>query len=315
LAELVNEGFIYKKHGSGSFYSGQTQVDKKHSYLIGVLTPFASSYIYPQVIQGVDDVAQEKHYNIVLGSSRGNADRELACLKHLLEKNIEGLLIEPAGGFQDLHASKTLTLLKTLKIPVVFMNWKVDDPTVSYVSLNDVEGGFKATSYLAEAGHRRIACIYPHDHIPGLQRYQGYRNALDHYGLTFDSRLVPPGAISQWNDAGYIGRLVKELLELEAAARPTAIFFFNDNAALQGYMTLREAGVIVPDDLSIIGFDDSEPAALAHVPLTTVIHPKYQIGKWAAQILFEDIEHQSERVPRQMLINPTIALRDSVKPI
>ena len=312
LAELENEGFIYKKHGSGSFFSGKTQEDRQHSYLIGVITPI-SSYIYPQIIQGIDDVAHRKRYNIVLGNSRETGgEKELTCLERILEKNVEGLLVEPAGGSQNLQESKTFRILKELTIPVVFMDWAIDDPEVSYVSLDDVEGGFKATSYLAEAGHRRIACVYPNDHTPGLQRYKGYRKALEAYKLEYDSRLAKPGIILKWNETEYICRLVKELIDL-GGNRPSAVFFFNDNAALRGCVAIREAGLKIPEDLSIIGFDDSTLAALADVPLTSVIHPKYQIGRWAAEILFEDIEYQGRKTPKQMMINPTIAVRDSVK--
>ena len=314
LAELVNEGVIYKRHGSGSFFSGKPEEEEQHSYLIGVITPFNSSYIYPQIIQGIDDVAHERRYNIVLGSSRGELAKERDCLEQLLEKGIEGLLIEPAGGFQHIQESDTFKAVKALDIPVVFMDWMIDDPDISYVSLNDREGGFRATSYLAQAGHTRIACVYPHDHLPGIHRYEGYRNALETYHLPYDETLVRATSIEKWNDAHHIIDLMKNLLAL-GERRPSAVFFFNDNAALWAYIAVREAGLKIPDDLSIMGFDDSELAILADAPLTTMIHPKYQLGKWAAEMLFEDIAHRGQRTPRQMLINPTIAIRASVKKI
>ena len=312
LGELVNEGFIYKRHGSGSFFSGKTEGELKRSYLIGVITPFISSYIYPPIIQAIDDVAHQKRYNIVLASSKGDREKESTCLEQILERGVDGLLIEPAGGFHDIQESRAFNVVKELVIPSVFMNWAINDSEISYVSLNDTDGGFKATSYLAEAGHKRIACVYPDDHIPGIQRYQGYRKALEAFGIQHNSRLEKSTTIAKWNEAEHIDRLITELIDL-GDDMPSAIFFFNDNAALRAYITFRETGLKVPDDISIIGFDDSELATLTDVPLTTIVHPKYQIGKWAAEILFEDIEHQEQRVPRQMNINPTIAIRDSVK--
>ncbi|GAK55674.1 transcriptional repressor [Candidatus Vecturithrix granuli] len=314
LAELVNEGFIYKKHGSGSFFSGKTGEEESHSYLIGVITPFISSYIYPQIIQGIDDVAHERRYNIVLGSSKGELAKERNCLEQLLEKNIEGLLIEPAGGFHCIQESETFNTVRTLSIPVVFMDWEIDDPDISYVSLNDREGGFRAASYLAQAGHTRIACVYPDDHIPGIHRYEGYKKAIETYRLTYDETLVRATTIEKWNQASHIIALTKNLLEL-GEQRPSAIFFFNDNAALRAYIAIRAAGLRIPEDISIMGFDDSELATLTDAPLTTMIHPKYQLGKWAAEMLFEDIAHKDHRTPRQLLINPTIAIRNSVKVI
>jgi GntR family transcriptional regulator of arabinose operon len=312
LAELVNEGFIYKKRGSGSFFSGKTRENRQHSYLIGVITPNISSYIYPQIIQGIDDIAHKNRYNIVLGSSKGSHEKELACFEQLLEKHIEGLLFEPFGGFRDIQDSKIFRLLKELTIPFVFMNWAIDDPEVSYVSPDDIEGGFKATSYLAEAGHQRIACVYPEDHIPGIQRYQGYRRALEAYRINYDNKLDKPTTIFKWNNPDHLSMLMRELINL-GDEMPSAIFFFNDEAALRGYLAIREAGLTIPDDISIVGFDASEPAALAEVPLTSVMHPKYQIGKWAAEILFEDIKSRGPKMSKHMIIKPKIAIRASVK--
>jgi GntR family transcriptional regulator of arabinose operon len=278
-----------------------------------VITPSLFAYIYPQIIQGIDDTAHDKRYNIVLASSKGNLEKEMLSLEQLLEKGVDGLLIEPAAGFQRIQESKTFQALKNLSIPVVFVDWVIDEPNVSYVSINDFEGGFTATNYLAEAGHTRIAYVYPNDHIPFIQRYQGYRKALEAHRIEYDSRLDKATTVAKWNeDNNHIIPLVKELLDL-GDQRPSAIFFFNDEAALCGYTAIREAGLKIPDDISVIGFDDSELAAVGEISLTSVIHPKYMIGKWAAELLFEAIEHEGQTPPRQMLINPTIAVRNSVK--
>ena len=102
LNELANEGLIYKKQGLGSFYAGKPENEVSRSYLVGVIVPRLSFYIYPQIIQGINDVAHQKRYNIVLGSSDVQPEKELACLEQLLEKRIDGLLIEPSGGFSAL---------------------------------------------------------------------------------------------------------------------------------------------------------------------------------------------------------------------
>jgi GntR family transcriptional regulator of arabinose operon len=313
LQELVSEGFIYKKQGMGSFFSGKTQNDQPdRSHLIGVITPLIASYIYPQIIQGVDDIARQKRYNMVLGSSNASPEKELACLQQMLEKHIDGLLFESTGGFDNFRDSSIFRILQQLTIPVVFMDWAPDDLDISYVSLDDVEGGFKATSFLAQAGHTRIACVYPRDHLAGRQRYEGYRKALDAYQIEYKSQLDKPTTALEWNraDPGYY--LTKELLAL-GPNRPSAIFFFNDDAALRSYSAIRDADLKIPDDISIMGFDDFEFAAIAEVPLTTVVHPKYGIGKWAAEILLTQIENPLRNLPTQLRIHPSIVVRDSVK--
>lgn len=311
LGELADEGVIYTEKGRGSFFSGVLRDITQCSYLVGVLTPL-SSYIYPQIIQGISDVAHKRHYNIVLGSSNDNREQELAYVEQFLKRNIDGLIIEPTGGEPHFQESTLFHLLRTLTIPVVFMDWVIDDPDVLYVSLDDVAGGFRATSYLIEAGHTRIACMYLNDNVPGMRRYQGYRKALETKGVAYDPLLDKPAESLQVNKAEYIYNLTKEVLDL-GDNRPSAIFFYNDRAALYGYAAIRDAGLKVPDDISVIGYDDSELATLADVPLTSVVHPKYQSGKLAADILFDQIQHHGQNMPRQMIINPTLTIRESVK--
>ena len=311
LGELSDEGIIYKKQGLGTFFSGNLE---KHnlSYLIGVISPRISYYIYPQIIHGVDEVAHQKRYNIVLGNTYADYEKELTCLEQLLEKHIDGLLFEPVGGFQHLKEAKIFPILENLSIPIVFMDWWFDDPDISCVAVDDVEGGFRAASYLVKAGHRRIACFYPHDKLPGIRRYHGYKKALEQYGIEYENRFAKSTTSFQWDEAETIPRLVQEVLEL-GEHKPTAIFVFNDDGALRAYSAIREAGLSVPDDISLIGFDNSEQAASAEVPLTTLNHPKHHVGTWAAEILFEHIEAGAQYNPRKILITPTIVERNSVK--
>lgn len=311
LDDLVQAGMIYKKKGSGSFFAEAPVHSQQTSNLIGLIMP-VTSYIYPQIIQTITAIAHQKDYNVVLGNSHTDPEQERVWVEQLLKRKIDGLLFEPAGGVQDFQQTKTYALLKEIEIPVVFMSWVFDDPDISYVSLDDIEGGFRATSYLINAGHTRIAYVYPRDHAPALHRYQGYRQALEVHGLTYDRSLDCSSTIFEWNTADYAYLLTKELLA-SPHKRPTAIFYFNDDGAFRGYAAIRDAGLNIPDDISVMGYDDADLAVRTEVPLTTVIHPKYRIGKWATDILFEQIERKDRQIPWQMLIHPTPAIRDSVK--
>lgn len=314
LDELVHDGVIYKIQGSGSFFSGKIPERAARSYLIGVIAPHVFSHIYPQIIHPIDEIAHEHGYNLVLGGSKSSPDRELTCLRQLLEKKIDGLIFEPSSGFQYDAETETTRLLKTLTIPLVFMDWAIEDPNVSYVAPDDVEGGFRAVSYLIKAGHRRIACLYPPHHLAGVKRYDGYRKALETHGVSYDPWLEKSNAAMLSNTDAYqaVLTLTKELLALEQE-RPTAIFYFNDMVAVQGMTALTELGLNVPNDISVIGYDDSEDATQSDVPLTTVAHPKAFIGQWAAEILFNEIEHAGRIPHRHILATPTLVLRDSVK--
>lgn len=311
LEELADAGIIYKKQGSGSYFSGKTRLSAKEGLLFGVIVPI-STQISPHIIRGITDITHQKNANIMLASSNADPQKELAWLEQLLQQDIDGLLFEPAGGFQHFEESKNFQLLKDLNVPVVFMDWMIEDPEVYYVSLNDREGGFRATSYLARAGHRRIACVYPRDHLPGLQRYEGYRKALEAFRIPYTQDFDKSATIFAWNASDYAYTATKELLE-SGGANPSAIVYFDDNAALRGYSAIRETGLKIPDDISVIGFDDSELAVVADVPLTSMTNPRYQIGKWAAEMLFDVIEQKQRRTSWQIQIYPAVTIRDSVR--
>ena len=311
LEELVQEGMIYKKKGSGSFFAEAPVHSQPASNLIGVIMP-VTSYIYPQIIQTITTIAHQKDYNVILGNSHTDPEQERMWVEQLLKRHIDGLLFEPAGGVQNFQQTKTYALLKAIAIPVVFMSWVFEEPEISYVSLDDIEGGFRATNYLINAGHTRIAYVYPRDHTPAQQRCQGYKQALAAHGITHDGYLERSSTIFEWNTADCAYWLTKELLA-SPPRRPTAIFYFNDDGALRGCAAIRDAGLNIPADISVMGYDDADAAMHTEIPLTTVIHPKHRIGKWATDILFEQIERKERHLPWQILIHPTLAIRDSVK--
>ncbi len=314
LAELVNEGVIYKKHGLGTFFSGKRADETRaQSGLIGVLTPVMFEYIYPQVIKGIHDVLSQSGHNLVVAELGHDAEERYSRLERMLTRGLEGLIFEPHSGSERFQNTRELALLKSLTIPVVVMGWIFENSGVSCVSLDDMEGGFRATTYLIEHGHRRIGCIYPADHEPGMLRYQGYRKALETHNIPFDSRFEKSSQSASRQTQPHPAYFQTQDLLAMGDERPTAIFFFNDNAAMQGYAAIRDARLRIPDDMSVIGYDDSYLAALADVPLTSVVHPKDQIGKWAAEMLLEQLKDTCRHTPRQMILHPSIAVRDSVK--
>ena len=311
ITDLEQEGLLSKEQGRGTFFRGPNPEDQTTDGLLGVITP-APAYIYSQVVHGIQEVAHKKHYNIVLGTPVEAAEKELECLEQLLSKNIDGLIFESNGGFTQIQESKSLRRLQELSIPVVLMGWALEELQLSYVSLDDFEVGFRATQFLIEAGHTRIACIYPGDLFPGMRRYQGYRKALEMHNIAFDPRLEKAERAWLWKNTGNIGKLTAELLEL-GPDRPTALFYYNDDGALRGYVAIREAGLKIPGDISVMGCDNFEYSELAEVPLTTIIHPQEKIGSWAAEILLDEIRHPGQRTPRQITVKPAIAIRDSVR--
>ena len=312
LAELVKDGVIIKKHGSGSYYTGKLSKNARASYLIGVIVPKLSFYIYPEIIQGINQVVEKKGYNIVFGSSEIDLGQEMVSLQQLLDKNIDGLLIEPSGGSEDFENSDNFKKLKALDIPVIFMDWMLDDANVSFITPNDFIGGFRATQYLIDAGHQRIGFIGPFDKGAAVKRLQGYKKAIKRAGLEPEEILIKLSSTADWNKENTIPEQVHQLMALGHEI-PTAIFFYNDDGAIKGCKAIRNEGYQIPGEISVMSFDDSKLATLTVPQLTSVVHPKYKLGVLGAEMLLEQLESQNNRKINQLIINPGIAIRDSVR--
>jgi len=177
---------------------------------------------------------------------------------------------------------------------------------------DDKEGGWLVTNHLLEQGHRRIAFIYNDRISAGLLRRNGYREALIARGIELDPRLE-----IAYNDEeglaypGYV--LTKQLLEKKELGI-TAMFFLNDDLALQGLTAAQSMNLEVPGDLSIVGYDDIPRSRLSGVRLTTVSHPKDLLGILAASLLLEQFEQTEKALYRTVTIHSSMVFRDSVKP-
>jgi DNA-binding LacI/PurR family transcriptional regulator len=197
--------------------------------------------------------------------------------------------------------------------PFVLMNWTSDDPRASFVAPNDVAAGESVFRYLYARGHRRIAFVGIRGNQPSDNRLKGLRGAAEAAGENIAPQRVKLGE-------GFISEAVKsdayaatrELIAL-GDARPTAIFYFNDEAASLGYIAARDSGLSIPRDLSMVGFDDSQLSRAVYPPLTTVEHPKARIGEMAAHVLLDMIDNPAVFLPVQTLYSCKLIERGSVR--
>jgi GntR family transcriptional regulator of arabinose operon len=312
IGELVVDGIVTRHQGRGTFYRGEVPSETEESAgLIGVVTPLARSYIFGDIIHGMDDYAHENGYSLVLASTNADPNRELEALRNILEKPIEGLIIEFARS-SEIDSNVELTrILRECTVPIVVCDAETPMLNASYVTVDDLCGSRAATRYLLDKGHRRIALVYKKPSMAGIKRRDGFLQTLKDAGIEPDPDLIRPYDVQEDLLPAY--RIVKDLLGLENGKRPTAIFFFNDQCAVQSYAAVAEAGLNVPDDVSFMGYDDSELARNAVVPLTTMRHPKYRLGWLAARTLLERIKANPPFFVEETLIRPTLVERDSVR--
>lgn len=313
IQELEKEGIVNRKHGSGTFFVSQKNEKVENSGLIGLGNFYFMDYIYPEIIRGIEDTLFESGYSLVLANSNQDYSRELSSIQRLIEQGIKGLILEPSRNFLIDKEHPMMKLLESLKIPVVTTHWGNNNTNFSTVTINDEQAGYQAIKYLLEKGHTKIGMVYKNDVQAARFRYNGYCNALEEAGIDIDQNLIV-----SYDDADEArdknqGYLCTEELLYKSNRKTTAIFYFNDNIALQGYEALRELKINIPDDISVIGFDNFHNTHLVNPPLTTFEHPKYNLGKWAAKILIDELE-QGERIhPMELIFEPVLIERESVK--
>ncbi len=317
LALLEEEGIIKRIHGSGSYYKGKIDKESdqsvKNTKLIGLLNFFQLDYIYSEILRGIEDTLSDAGYSLVVASSNQNDIKQSEVIKRLIDQGIAGLILEPNRILQNMKDHPALKMIEEAGIPVVTTHWGVSNKRISTITNDDVQAGYEAGRYLTQRGHKHIGILYKEDIQAGHDRYSGFLKALEDVGV-----FVDPSMIKTFNTSeelknprlGYIKTI--EMLD-DSKNRPTAIFYFNDLYALQGYSAIREMGLSIPEDISVIGFDNFNTTEMVDPPLTTFEHPKYDLGKWAAKILLDELTDSKPRLPMKMIFEPMIVERESVK--
>ncbi len=280
-------------------------LSSRRSHTIGFLsdeiatTPFAA-----QIIQGAQDAAWAARTMLLLVNTGSNADLEHAALEMMLERQVEGIICATMYH-RPVHVPENIS-----NIPIVLLDCYAEDHSLPSVVPDEVQGARTATEVLLQHGHRRIGFINNIHPIPATSgRLEGYRQALASYGVRFDEALV----VNQISTAagGYDGALA--LMNLPEP--PTALFCFNDRMAMGAYDALRKLNLRIPDDVSVIGFDNQELiAAELHPGLSTMALPHYAMGRWAVEYLFEHVEHSGDDQPPQHRLTCPYIERASVAP-
>ncbi len=244
----------------------------QRTFIIGLAVAWVSDPFLAQVVRGVEDTALEYGYTVILSSFYGEPDREKEVLSTFQERRVDGIIVE-SSCFDTYPPS----LLSQFSLPIVLIN----RPEYSCsVSTDNLHGGRLATEYLLDLGHSRIGYIAAErGRRTNLDRLEAYKEALQGRGIAFDPDLVALGD-------GYVGggkEAMSRLLALPSP--PTAVFCYNDLTAIGAVWAVREAGLQVPDDISLLGFDDIELAAYVYPPLTTVRQPVYELGHQAMEMV------------------------------
>jgi LacI family transcriptional regulator len=254
---------------------------------LGLILPDSSNTFFAEIGRSIENAAFESGYNVIFCNSDEDPEKESLYIDVLTEKQVDGIILVPTCIHCDAIRS-----LKKLQVPVVLVDRELSDLALDTVIVDNLMGGLKATKYLISLGHQRIACISgPSSINPSAQRLQGYQQALKEADIQFDESLIRVGEFSA--QSGW--SLGNDLLSM--AEPPTAVFACNDMMAIGLLRSAHEKGIRVPNDLSLIGFDDIESVSFTNPPLTTIAQPKIEMSRKAVQFLIQRInnpQHDSQ---------------------
>src|SRR5213083_517881 len=275
-------------------------LSSSRTHTLGMVTTDVSDHFFAEAVAGADAEARKRGYFLIIGSIEpGAEDDERTYLRLLLERRVEGLIIAvPRLRLAD----DDLLAGAATRLPTVVVASDIELPGADHVDIDNRRGGLEATSYLLAQGHRRIATITgPLDWPSARARLDGYRDALRGHA-TAEAQVVEPSL--DWGLES--GRRAAERL-LAVAKRPSAIFAQSDLLALGAIAALRAHGLRVPEDVSIIGFDDIPVAEVFDPPLTTLRQPMREVGELAARLVREPrTERRSAKARRHVLRAPLI---------
>ncbi|MFJ6797142.1 LacI family DNA-binding transcriptional regulator [Streptomyces sp. NPDC091268] len=284
------------------------QLRAGRSRMLGLLVMDTANPFFAVLAQGTDRVAVEAGLGVMLCNSAGSASAEQAYLSLFVEQRLRGVLFAPVAS-----EGEPWKALRRAHIPFVIVDRAVDPQTACSVAADDVLGGQLAGRHLLAAGHRRIAYVRGPGHLQQVRdRREGLVHAVEESGLGADAIVDIP---AEKMDVG-AGRDVGARL-LGLSPRPTAVFCANDLLALGVMQTAFGAGVRIPDDLAVVGYDDIEFAEASLIPLTSVRHPAAEIGRLAARLLLQELEPSDPEHDHQhtgIVLQPELVVRRSSMP-
>jgi LacI family transcriptional regulator len=274
---------------------------------VGILVDDLLSPFSPPVVRGIQDYLKENKYISLTVNSDWDLEQEQAGIESLLSRPVDGIIFVE---YSHLTSSEALTAANK---PGVFVHRLFGTPIKNSVVPDDVYGASLAVEHLIRLGHRSIA------YISGLknwhnskERLEGYKKTLEKYGIPLVDEWIQPG---DWEvEGGY--RATQSLLQL--ANRPTAIFAANDLMALGAIYAIQDAGLSVPHDIAIVGYDNREFTGIVRPNITTVEMPVYEMGRIAAEILLQQIangarENEEVKVKGELIIRDTCGASESQK--
>jgi LacI family transcriptional regulator len=275
------------------------QLRSGHSRTLGLVVPDIANPFFTEVARGVEDAASKRDYAVFLCNSDESTAKEDRYISVLTEQHVRGVLITPADTKAD-----RLDALRERGIAVTLLDREIKGQKQCSVSVDDINGGQIAIEYLASLGHKNIAWVCGPESIPQVaERGEGVQKAAKASSVKIETIRVALMNAIQGEEAA------RKILELPK--KPTAIFCANDLLAFGVMRILTANKVKVPDQISVLGYDNIDFAASAGIPLSSIAQPAYQMGVTAANLLLDECEAEDDHRHQQIRFQPQLVERSS----
>ncbi|WP_409304223.1 LacI family DNA-binding transcriptional regulator [Peribacillus sp. SCS-155] len=275
----------------------------KRTHTIGVLVPALSSMFVTGVLSGIEKAANEAGSSIIVCHTESKGGKTMNYLQLLNEKRIDGIIFT-----SEILKDEYYEFISKMGIPMVLLATKSPKHSVPYVKVDDLRAAYTATEYLLKKGHTKIGMISgdEQDIIAGIPRIEGFKNALEDYGITADDNNIVTS-----RGFGFFDGVEGSKKLLQQSPDITAIFAASDEIAIGALSSAYQMGIKVPDELSIMGYDNLSLAEMSIPPLTTVAQPLVEMGEKAAKMVFTMLD--SDQQVESIIMPHEVVERVSVK--
>lgn len=308
LSVLVNSGYLAKEQGKGTFcvYSpGTTKKDtQKYAHTIDVILNLDDGYFIHYYVKSISSVLSAHGYEFVINDSKNDSKHICNLLENIAHKGSAGVIVQPSHfiDYPVEEVKRAFAVLRRQNIPFVMINDVYDCvENASYLKPDEYAGGAAAAAHLIELGHERVGVVYIDSFRVFLSRCEGFKDVYAKKGLKTPF-IIPP-----YNANNFVKELVGSIIR----EKLTAIFCTSDDLAKSCAEYLKSIGILIPQDFSLLGYDDSLVAEVMDPRLTSVAHPKHILGEMAAHTLINMIKDENYKTSFVHVLTPSLTIGGS----
>src|SRR5690625_1225258 len=318
IGDLVLKGWLYREQGSGTFCADRSNQEinetRSGQKKIAIVTTYISDYIFPSIIRGAEARLSAEGYQVSIYSTNNDHENERRILENIILQKFDGVIVEPTKSAYSNPNINYYLKLERLAIPYIMINAFYDELEPIHIVVDDEKGGFIQTDHLIKLGHKEIVGFFKTDDTQGTKRMKGFLQAHRQNNIS-----INPSHIITYKTEEKNTKPIEELEKLLKSEKSsiTGLVCYNDELAIKFLNVLRVSNIEVPKEMSIVGYDDSFLSEVSEVKLTSITHPKSNMGEQAANTILNLIKTKGKNNfnENNIVYEPELKIRKSTKEI